>query len=526
MEKEQITNLVVKLKASRRPLVVVAKNPDPDALGASLALFLSFKKMNIQPKVACASKISKKYGFLADHDSIKREVEVNSEYCLTIDMANEDINEIKAECIGGSLKLRIRAGSGTLKADSLKFTIPDSVYDLIIAISAPNLDSFGKIYYENKNIFQSVPIININNKSKSDNYGILNVSDNSMTVCEMIYLILSEMDPAVIDFQISTALLSGIISGTKNFQAKTIGYRTFDVTSKLMANGANRSEIIGYLEKSNIPSYVIECYGLIADSIGQVRSLSHALKKIEDFSKKKRLTSQEKAILLTMISFLVFQGARNVNNRQLVDISGNSGIDLTKRDTVHAVETLPISSGAQIAKTEPTAGAQTVGNASNDINPGLSTLSDIAISDPKTLEIPSLNINANIQYVGLSNDGSVGIPSNEKEVAWYKFGARPGDAGNAVIVGHRDSSTNPNGVFRRLNDLKIGDIVQIIDINGNLLKFIVTKKDSYQNDNAPIKEIFGASDKKMLNLITCSGVWDEKGNNYEKRIVIYSELKE
>jgi LPXTG-site transpeptidase (sortase) family protein len=125
----------------------------------------------------------------------------------------------------------------------------------------------------------------------------------------------------------------------------------------------------------------------------------------------------------------------------------------------------------------------------------------------------------------LNDDGSVAVPTSEKEVAWYMFGPRPGEEGNAVIVGHRDSKTNPNGVFRRLNDLKIGDKIEIVDVNGNTLKFNVIKKAAYDDSNAPMKEIFGTGDKKMLNLITCSGAWNAKENNYDNRTVIYSELE-
>jgi sortase A len=59
------------------------------------------------------------------------------------------------------------------------------------------------------------------------------------------------------------------------------------------------------------------------------------------------------------------------------------------------------------------------------------------------LQIPSIKVDAAIQYVGLTGSGSMEVPQGRADVAWYKFGPRPGDLGSAVIAGHRGRPNAP-----------------------------------------------------------------------------------
>jgi len=526
METDQIKHIALKISACKKPLIVMPKNPDPDALGASLGLFLALKKLTKDVKLVCSSKISKKYEYLAEYDSIKREIEGNSEYCISFDLEDQDIRSVKAENNHGSIRLTICAGYKSIKKDSLKLTSSGSDHDLIIAISAPTTESIGRIYSENKAMFQGLEMININNSAKSANYGILNVSASEMTVSEMIFAILSEMKLVDADPKISTALLSGIIAGTKNFQKEKIGYQTFETASRLMAGGADREEVIRYFKRSDIPFYIVECYSQVASSIGKRQNISQAVKKIEEFAKNKKLNTAEKAVLFIMLAVFVAQNVKFQKNTQVEAISGDTVFEMPNKNIVYAVDKLPITDEILGSIIDPVATTDDTVIADDTASETENADIQKELADPKTLKIASLKVNANIQYVGLNDDGSVAVPTSEKEVAWYMFGPRPGEEGNAVIVGHRDSKTNPNGVFRRLNDLKIGDKIEIVDVNGNTLKFNVIKKAAYDDSNAPMKEIFGTGDKKMLNLITCSGAWNAKENNYDNRTVIYSELEE
>lgn len=153
------------------------------------------------------------------------------------------------------------------------------------------------------------------------------------------------------------------------------------------------------------------------------------------------------------------------------------------------------------------------------------SLSTNEVELPKTLAIDQLDVKTNVEQVGLDKEGAMATPKNEQQVGWYKFGPRPGDVGNAVIDGHTDTKTGP-AVFNRLDELKKGDTIKIKDESGRTLVFRVKKLVEYGHLDAPLEKIFGASDQRNLNLITCIGVYDENEGTYDNRLVVFTELDE
>lgn len=144
---------------------------------------------------------------------------------------------------------------------------------------------------------------------------------------------------------------------------------------------------------------------------------------------------------------------------------------------------------------------------------------------PASLSIPKLNIEVPIKEFGLDKKGNMELPENGKDVAWFEPGFLPGEKGNAVLAGHVDDEKKP-AVFFELKELEPGDEILLQDESGETLTFVVREKVAYQKDDAPLRTIFGPSEKRMLNLITCTGYFDREIHNYVERLVVFTELVE
>ncbi len=81
-------------------------------------------------------------------------------------------------------------------------------------------------------------------------------------------------------------------------------------------------------------------------------------------------------------------------------------------------------------------------------------------------------------------------------------------------------------MFWDLKKLETGDEIIVTDAEGSELTFVVNRVERYKRDEAPIEEIFGRTDSKSLNLITCTGTFDRANGGHEERLVVYSELKD
>lgn len=142
---------------------------------------------------------------------------------------------------------------------------------------------------------------------------------------------------------------------------------------------------------------------------------------------------------------------------------------------------------------------------------------------PVRLKIPKINLNAEIEYVGLTPQGEVGVPIIAANAAWYNGSPLPGQKGNAVIDGHSGWEKDIPAVFDDLHKLQMGDKLYVEDEDGATTIFVIRELRTYsQNDIA--QDVFNSNDDKAhLNLITCQGQWDQTQKSYANRFVIFAD---
>ncbi|NTU72810.1 class F sortase [Candidatus Roizmanbacteria bacterium] len=141
---------------------------------------------------------------------------------------------------------------------------------------------------------------------------------------------------------------------------------------------------------------------------------------------------------------------------------------------------------------------------------------------PARLLIPRLRIDSAVEAVAQDKDGAMDVPKNEWNVGWYSLGTRPGETGSAVIAGHLDTAVGP-AIFYRISSLQPDDVVEVIDIKGRQTKFRVTSIKVHPYTSFPINEVFGKTGGSFLNLITCTGAFDQNTKRYSDRIVVYTQ---
>lgn len=141
---------------------------------------------------------------------------------------------------------------------------------------------------------------------------------------------------------------------------------------------------------------------------------------------------------------------------------------------------------------------------------------------PVRLKIPRINIDATIEYLGLTANGEMATTQSPSTVAWYQLGQRPGDLGSAVIAGHFGWKNNLPAAFDHLSALHKGDSIYIQDETGAIIAFVVQDIRIFgKNDDA--SSIFNSSDgKSHLNLITCEGTWSNASRSYSNRLVVFT----
>ncbi|HET6262885.1 MAG TPA: class F sortase [Chloroflexia bacterium] len=143
---------------------------------------------------------------------------------------------------------------------------------------------------------------------------------------------------------------------------------------------------------------------------------------------------------------------------------------------------------------------------------------------PTYLTIPTMGVVSKVEHVGVDKNNNMDIPKEAMNVGWFKPGTIPGNPGNSVIDGHLNWYGVAEAVFFHLDKLKAGDRVYVRDDKGRDRAFVVTKQVVCAWNNCPLMDVFGPTKQTRLNLITCQGTFDRATQNYEKRLVVFTEM--
>ena len=158
------------------------------------------------------------------------------------------------------------------------------------------------------------------------------------------------------------------------------------------------------------------------------------------------------------------------------------------------------------------------GEAALGAEPLESPAGGIRPAEPARIAIPAAGVDALVQPVASVND-ALEIPVVAR-AGWFEGGARPGEPGRAVIIGHLDSRDGP-GLFARVPKLPPGTSITVTDRRGDLHEFRVVGGSRVKKEDFPAEYVYGHSDRPVLVLVTCGGRY-EKGEGYRENVLLYA----
>ncbi|MFA5420819.1 MAG: DHH family phosphoesterase [Patescibacteria group bacterium] len=221
---KQFFNLI---KKSDNILISFPVDWDGDAIASSLALFLYLKKMGKNVEIG-SEEIKQKnnfkipiesFRFLPSFSEIKNSLENLMKFVVSIDLKNAQVSQVKYTLEKDKLNFIISPKNGFFTSEDIKSSMKSFKYDLIITIDAKDLESLGRIYDNNIDFFYKTNIVNIDHSPDNEEFGQLNIIDlNAVSNTEIIYKLLEYNDKSLLNEEISTCLLTGIIFKTKSLR--------------------------------------------------------------------------------------------------------------------------------------------------------------------------------------------------------------------------------------------------------------------------------------------------------------------
>lgn len=143
---------------------------------------------------------------------------------------------------------------------------------------------------------------------------------------------------------------------------------------------------------------------------------------------------------------------------------------------------------------------------------------------PYKIELPSLGVAGCIQRMGIDQDNKIAVPTNIHSAGWFVDSPLPGEKGVSIIDGH-SGGRYASGIFKRLDELNIGDNIIVKFGDGSQRQFVVASNESYsveQTATEQFKRLRGVT--KQLTLITCGDDYNHESGEFDTRVVVRSEL--
>jgi nanoRNase/pAp phosphatase (c-di-AMP/oligoRNAs hydrolase) len=233
-------------------LITFKKTWNGDSVASALALFLFLKKMDKTVEIVAEKfSLDKLYSFLPGYTEIKNELNNLRKFIITLDITNTKVSQIKYKQEENQLNFIISPKDGFFSSTDITSGASGFKYDLIIAVDTPDLESLGRIYDNDTEFFYQTPIINIDHNSTNESYGQINFIElTAVSTSEIIFSLFESFGRDLIDENIATCLLTGMIAETKSFKTNNVTPRALMTASQLMSLGARREEIVNYLYRS------------------------------------------------------------------------------------------------------------------------------------------------------------------------------------------------------------------------------------------------------------------------------------
>jgi phosphoesterase RecJ-like protein len=239
------------LGKSQRILIALPANPNGDTLGGSLAFAAFLKKMGKQVEVYCQKADFGNLSFLPGINEVKHEIVFSKSFVISVQTSKAKLDELSYNVLKDKINIYLKPQSGNFAESDVSYSSEFAGYDLIVCIDTPSLESLGALYDKNAEMFFQTPKVNIDNHINNDNYANINIVDvTASSTSEILLELLKKYEAGLIDANIATNLLTGIITETNSFQHNKTTPDSFLKASELISFGARQQEIIRNLFKT------------------------------------------------------------------------------------------------------------------------------------------------------------------------------------------------------------------------------------------------------------------------------------
>jgi hypothetical protein len=244
--------LVEKIKASNNVLVAVSRNPSVDQLAALLGLSLLLNKQGKHCAAVFSGTIPSTLEFLKPEDTFEKNTDSLRDFIIALDKSKADKLRYKVE--DNVVRIFITPYKTSISQEDLEFSQGDFNVDLVVGLGVHEQADLDQAIITHGRILHDATVASITINDGGE-LGSINWHDPSASsLSELVTDLSQSLGDNMLDQQIATALLTGIVSETNRFSNDKTSSRTMSSSAILMAAGANQQLVATKLEEPERPN--------------------------------------------------------------------------------------------------------------------------------------------------------------------------------------------------------------------------------------------------------------------------------
>ncbi|HVS58374.1 MAG TPA: hypothetical protein VHD60_01395 [Candidatus Saccharimonadales bacterium] len=243
---EQRSQLVEKLKGANNILVTVSNNPSVDQLAACIGLTILLNKLDKHATAVFSGNVPSTIEFLKPEETLEQNTDSLRDFIIALDKAKADKLRYKVE--DKVVKIFITPYRTSISQDDLEFSQGDFNVDVVVALGVHEQRDLDQAITSHGRILHDAVVTTVN-ITPDGGLGTINWhKPSASSLSEMIEELGGELGKDLLDSQIATALLTGIVAETNRFSNEKTSAETMKVSGELMAAGANQQLVATELQ--------------------------------------------------------------------------------------------------------------------------------------------------------------------------------------------------------------------------------------------------------------------------------------
>lgn len=240
------SQLVAKLKESKNVLVTVSKNPSVDQLAAAIGLTIALNRMDKHATAVYSGETPSTIEFLRPEATLEKTTDSLRDFIIALDKSKADKLRYKVE--DQVVRIFITPYHTAISESDLDFSQGDFNVDLVVALGVTAQQDIDEAVQAHGRILHDAVVASLSTGDPLELGSINWVQPDASSLSEMVLAVIEQINHGVLDGQVATALLTGIVAMTDRFSNDRTTPRTMSASATLMAAGANQQLITSELE--------------------------------------------------------------------------------------------------------------------------------------------------------------------------------------------------------------------------------------------------------------------------------------